>query len=213
MKAKLEIVSGFLGSGKTSFINSYLNTDVCIGKEILIILLEKGKSDIRGDLGNIKIKYLEEINKLKEILLKEIKSKEYFKVIIEFNGTVKLSIIGEMFKDKEIRKNFSFYGNYYIGDCKNLDIYLRNLGEIIIPFIQSSKLIILNNLTLLDKKKQEELINDIKEINITAPIIFINDLSNLDLDIKNSIYFKEDKLIKKVKSLLVKRRILYDKMG
>ena len=213
MKAKLEIVSGFLGSGKTSFINSYLNTDVCIGKEILIILLEKGKSDIRGDLGNIKIKYLEEINKLKEILLKEIKSKEYFKVIIEFNGTVKLSIIGEMFKDKEIRKNFSFYGNYYIGDCKNLDIYLRNLGEIIIPFIQSSKLIILNNLTLLDKTKQKKLINDIKEINITAPIIFINDLSNLDLDIKNSIYFKEDKLIKKVKSLLVKRRILYDKMG
>lgn len=213
MKAKLEIVSGFLGSGKTSFINSYLNTDVCIGKEILIILLEKGKSDIRGDLGNIKIKYLEEINKLKEILLKEIKCKEYFKVIIEFNGTVKLSIIGEMFKDKEIRKNFSFYGNYYIGDCKNLDIYLRNLGEIIIPFIQSSKLIILNNLTLLDKTKQKKLINDIKEINITAPIIFINDLSNLDLDIKNSIYFKEDKLIKKVKSLLVKRRILYDKMG
>ena len=213
MKAKLEIVSGFLGSGKTSFINSYLNTDVCIGKEILIILLEKGKSDIRGDLGNIKIKYLEEINKLKEILLKEIKSKEYFKVIIEFNGTVKLSIIGEMFKDKEIRKNFSFYGNYYIGDCKNLDIYLRNLGEIIIPFIQSSKLIILNNLTLLDKIQQKKLINDIKEINITAPIIFINDLSNLDLDIKNSIYFKEDKLIKKVKSLLVKRRILYDKMG
>lgn len=213
MKAKLEIVSGFLGSGKTSFINSYLNTDVCIGKEILIILLEKGKSDIRGDLGNIKIKYLEEINKLKEILLKEIKCKEYFKVIIEFNGTAKLSVIGEMFQDKEIRKNFSFYGNYYIGDCKNLDIYLKNLGEIIIPFIQSSKLIILNNLTLLDKIQQKKLINDIKEINITAPIIFINNLYNLDLDIKNSIYFKEDKLIKKVKSLLVKRRILYDKMG
>lgn len=66
MKVKLEIVSGFLGAGKTSFINSYLNTDLFIEKETLIILLEKGISDIRRDLQNIKIIYLEEINKLKK---------------------------------------------------------------------------------------------------------------------------------------------------
>lgn len=28
MKSKLEIITGFLGSGKTSFINSYLNTEI-----------------------------------------------------------------------------------------------------------------------------------------------------------------------------------------
>ena len=29
MKCKLEIVTGFLGSGKTSFINSYIKTEIC----------------------------------------------------------------------------------------------------------------------------------------------------------------------------------------
>lgn len=205
MKAKLEIVSGFLGAGKTSFINSYLNTDLCIEKEILIILLEKGISDIRRDLENIKIVYLEEVNKLKEVLLKESKDNKYSRVIIEFNGILNLSIIGEIFKDKEIRKNFSFYGSYYVGDSRNLGIYLKNLGEIIIPFIQSSKLIILNNLSSLDEVKQKELIKDVKDINIIAPIIFFNNVSNLDLDITDSKYFKEDKIIKKVKSLIVKK--------
>lgn len=205
MKVKLEIVSGFLGAGKTSFINSYLNTDFCIRKEILIILLEKGISDIRRDFGNIKSVYLEDGSKLKEVLLKEIKNNKYSRVIIEFNGTLNLSIIGEIFKDKEIRKKFSFYGSYYVGDSRSLGIYLKNLGEIIIPFIQSSKLIILNNLSSLDELKQEELIKDVKDINITAPIIFFNDVSNFDLGIRSSRYFKEEELIKKVKAILVKK--------
>ena len=205
MKVKLEIVSGFLGAGKTSFIISYLNTDFCIRKEILIILLEKGISDIRRDFGNIKSVYLEDGSKLKEVLLKEIKNNKYSRVIIEFNGTLNLSIIGEIFKDKEIRKKFSFYGSYYVGDSRSLGIYLKNLGEIIIPFIQSSKLIILNNLSSLDELKQEELIKDVKDINITAPIIFFNDVSNFDLGIRSSRYFKEEELIKKVKAILVKK--------
>jgi len=205
MKVKLEIVSGFLGAGKTSFINSYLNTDLCIEKETLIILLEKGISDIRRDLQNIKIIYLEEINKLKKILLKEINENKYSRVIIEFNGTLNLSIIGEIFKDKEIRKKISFYGSYYVGDSRNLDIYLKNLGEIIIPFIQSSKLIILNNLSLSDEIKQKELIKDIKDINTVAPIILFYDISNFDFDIRSSRYFKKEKIIKKFKALLVKK--------
>ncbi|MGG7144313.1 GTP-binding protein [Clostridium nigeriense] len=205
MKVKLEIVSGFLGSGKTSFINSYLNTEICIEKEILIILLEKGISNIRRDLQNVKIVYLEEINTLKEVLFKEIKGNEYNRIIIEFNGTLNLNIIGEIFKDKEVRKKISFYGSYYIGDSRNLDVYLKNLGEIIIPFIQSSKLIILNNLSLLDKIRQKELIKDIKDINTVAPIILFYDTSNFDFDIRSSRYFKEEKIIKRFKSLLAKK--------
>ena len=65
MKIKLEIVTGFLGSGKTSFINSYLDTDMCLEENILIILLEKGIKDIRDDLKNIKVIYLEYIENLK----------------------------------------------------------------------------------------------------------------------------------------------------
>ena len=77
MKAKLEIVSGFLGSGKSSFINAYLNTEVCLKKDILIILLENGLTPIRSGLENIKEIYIEDIDNLKKILLKETIKKNY----------------------------------------------------------------------------------------------------------------------------------------
>lgn len=208
MKAKLEVVSGFLGSGKTSFINAYLNTEVCFEKEILIILLEKGIGSIRSDLKNVKVIYIEDIEKLKDQLLKEVIEKEYSKVIIEFNGTSSLNLIGKIFKDKLVRKKISFYGNYYIGDSKNLKIYLKNLGEIIIPFIQSSKLIILNNLSLLQMKEQKELIKSIEDINLTAPIILSQSLSTLDTEMKLSKYFREDTSIKKLKSLIYKKEVV-----
>ena len=206
MKTKLEIVTGFLGSGKTSFINSYLDTDICLEENILIVLLEKGVQDIREDLKHIKVIYLESIENLKDILLKEAKNAEYSKIIVEFNGTTDLSLIGEVFKDKEVKKRIDFYGNYYIGDCKNLLVYLKNISEIIIPFIQSSKLIILNNLDNLESNKQKELLNNIENINQTAPILCVKSLITVE-DLKLSKYFRKSILLKKIKKLLYKKEV------
>lgn len=208
MKAKLEIVSGFLGSGKTSFINAYVNTEICLGKDILIILLEEGIKGINSNSKNIKVIYLEKIEALKELLLKEMAKKQYSRIILEFNGTINLSIIGKIFEDKEIRKGFNFYGNYYVGDSKNLKAYLKNLGEIIIPFIQSSKLIILNNLSLISFDEQKEVIKYIEEINRTAPILFSKSLDTLEEEVISSKYFKEVASIKKIKSMIYKREIV-----
>lgn len=208
MKVKFEIISGFLNSGKTSFINAYLNTEICLERDILIILLEEGVKSIRRDFKNIKVIYLEDIDGLKDLLLKEIIKKEYSRVIIEFNGTMNLSVIGKVFQDIEIRKRFNFYGNYYIGDSRNLKVYLKNLGEIIIPFIQSSKLIILNNLSVLSLNKQKDLIKSIENINSTAPILISSSLDTLEEDIKLSKYFKEGTAIKKIKSMIYKKEVV-----
>lgn len=151
---------------------------------------------------------MEDIDKLKELLLKEIIKKEYSRVIIEFNGTMNLSAISKVLQDIEIRKKFNFYGNYYIGDSKNLKVYLKNLGEIIIPFIQSSKLIILNNYSLLSLDNQKDLIKFIENINTTAPILISKSLDNLEEDIKLSKYFKEGTAIKKIKAMIYKKEIV-----
>ena len=208
MKTKIEIVSGFLGSGKTSFINSYLDTDICLEEKILVILLEKGVQNIRNDLNNIKVIYINKLEELKDTLLIEAKKQGYEKVIIEFNGTSNLSLVGEIFKDKQVRKSFNFYGSYYIGDSKNLDIYIKNLGELIIPFIQSSKLIILNNFYLLQVEKQKILIKNIEDINSIAPILLSKNIDNLQKELKLSKYFKDGMSIKKIKSLINKKEVV-----
>lgn len=215
MKTRVEIVSGFLGSGKTSFINSYLDTEVCANRDILIVLLEKGITEIQNKEKNIEVICLEKTEDLKEVLINKISKKKYYKVIVEYNGTEKLSLIGEIFKDKYVKNKYNFYGNYYIGNSNNLMIYLRNMGEIIVPFIKSSKLIVLNNIDLLDKKKQIELIKEVEEINNTAPIILSSSINKLSFDLKSSKYFKEWEFLKGINALFNRRgeKRLYDKMG
>ena len=46
MRVKIDIVSGFLGSGKTTAINGLISSDVCSKKNILIVLCEDGEAEI-----------------------------------------------------------------------------------------------------------------------------------------------------------------------
>ena len=204
MRTKLEIITGFLGSGKSIFINEYIKTDLCKNKKMLVILLEDGLSKIHEN-ENIKIKYLKTIEDLREHLISE---KEYFeKNIIEFNGTMDLKELGEALNEKSIRKKYNFYGSIFVGECSTLYYYLMNLGELIIPFIQDSKIIVLNNMKL---NKNENLTNMIESLNLNSPIVKSDYIGNLEEDLKNNRYFKEDKIIKIIKS---KRELIYGKMG
>lgn len=202
MKTKLEVITGFLGSGKTIFINEYIKTDLCKNEKILIILLEDGMSKINKN-ENIKIKYLKTIEEVKEYLMDE--KDIYNKVIIEFNGTMNLIELGKIFKDKKVSKSYNFYGSIFVGDGSTLYYYLMNLGELIIPFIQDSKIIILNNIKL-----NENLVNIVENINLNAPIVKSDYIDKLGEDLKENKYFKENKLIKIIRS---KRELLYGKMG
>lgn len=204
MKCKLEIVSGFLGSGKTSFINSYLTAEICKDENILVILLEKGAKDVISSLNCVHTVCLRDSKYLKETILDKVKENNYAKLIIEFNGTYDLNIISTLINDREVSKVVNFYGNYYIGDASTLEIYLRNMGEILVPFIQSSKLIVLNNLNLVDKGKKSTLIKIIENINFTAPIIYSESIDVLDSDLKSSSYFKKGLLSRKLSTLFKK---------
>ena len=204
MRTKLEVITGFLGSGKTIFINEYIKTDLCKNEKILIILLENGLSKINKN-ENIKTKYLKNIEEIKEYLIDE--KGTYNKIIIEFNGTMNLIELGKIFKDKKISKRYNFYGSIFVGEGSTLSYYLINLSELIIPFIQDSKIIILNNIKL---NKNENLVNIIENINLNAPIVKSNYIDKLGEDLKENKYFKKNKLIKIIKS---KRELLYGKMG
>lgn len=197
MKYKLEIVTGFLGSGKTTFINSYIKTDICRNERLLIILLEMGNKKVDSSVKSI---YLKEIDELKDIIIKNNKNNVYNRIIIEVNGTMPLIKIGNLLRDKNIKKKINFYGNYFLGNCENLDVYIRNMGELIIPFLQSSKLILLNNINKIDKERKKTLIKTVENINLTAPILLIDSIERLDEDLQLNKYFKHafiDKLFNK----------------
>jgi G3E family GTPase len=196
MKCKLEIVTGFLGSGKTSFINSYTKTDCCKNEKLLVILLENGNEKINKNINAI---YLREVDKLEELIIKKLKEESLNKIIIEVNGTIPLEQIGNVVKDKSFNKKINFYGNYFVGDFKNLNIYIKNMGELIIPLIQSSKIIILNNAEIIEEKRKNSLIKELQNINLTAPIVMSKNIEKLDSELLNNIYFKDGLIDRVVK--------------
>ncbi|VYU40142.1 hypothetical protein [Clostridium tertium] len=200
MKIKLEFVFGFLGSGKSNFINSYLESGICEDEKILIILLEKGNTIIK-EISNNKVIYIEDIKYLKEIIIRELGTSTFDRIIVEYNGTLSVDIISDICNDKSVKKYIEFYGGYFIGDAKDMIVYIKNIGEIIIPFIQGSKILIINNMELISKEKGDEIINLIKEINTNSPIITIPSISDMDTMIKNSKYFKRNLFFESLKSL------------
>ena len=70
MNIKVEIVIGFLSSGKTSFINSMLRSEEIQNETIVVIQDEFGKCEIDPDLNNEK--YQEKIIVIKNEEDKEI---------------------------------------------------------------------------------------------------------------------------------------------
>ena len=63
MKSRIEIITGFLGSGKTSFINAYINTFKEEDRPY-VIYLEKGNSNINKICNQSYVKSLEEFEEL-----------------------------------------------------------------------------------------------------------------------------------------------------
>ena len=193
MKIKVELVTGFLESGKTAFINSYLNTDICKNNKILVVIFEKGNKKIENP--NYEVLYLKEIEELKEIINSNLRDKVN-KIIIEYNGTESLEKISCFVNSEKFKEDFEFYGNYFVCNSKNIGNYIKNLGEIILPFIQTSKLMILNNIEDLEKEELENTIKILKEVNITAPVVLSKNIITLKEDLKKSSFFKITKIEK-----------------
>ena len=76
MKIHIEIVTGFLGAGKTSFINSLLSETQVEGEKVLIFQLEHGEKKVLQSTNTnyfVKVKELNEVKDLKEEMIYSIK--------------------------------------------------------------------------------------------------------------------------------------------
>lgn len=197
MKSKVEIVTGFLGSGKTSFIKSYINTFNEEDKPY-IIYLEKGNNNLENYK---RASYVRTLEELEDIFEKDevINSKN---ILIEHNGTIELKKISDILLKNKIKKRINFYGVYFVGNYKNLNSVIRNIGEIIIPFIQSSKLLILTNYKNVKDEERYKVLDIIKEINLKGQIIEVSSLDNIEEEIKRSKYFKNFAINKFIKGII-----------
>ncbi len=180
MAVKIDIVSGFLGAGKTTLIKKLLKEK--LGSEkVVIIENEFGEIGIDGGIlrdSGIEIK---EINSgciccslvgdfstaLKEVLKKYTPDR----IIIEPSGVGKLS--GVLEACGKIEKQADAGANMCIAvvDAVKYIIYVNNFGEFFEDQLKNAKTIILSRTQMMGQDKLTKVVSDIQKRNPKANIV------------------------------------------
>ena len=174
-KTKVDIVSGFLGAGKTTFIKKLIG-EAIQGEQTVLIENEFGEIGIDGGFlkdSGIEIKEMNSgciccslagdfATSLKEILTKFKPDR----IIIEPSGVGKLSDVMKAVADVE--EELEVEHNCAVKKCK---MYMKNFGEFFNNQIQFAGTIILSRADIADQKKIDEAVALIRNVNPTATII------------------------------------------
>ena len=179
-KTKVDIISGFLGAGKTTFIKKLL-AEALSGEKVVLIENEFGEIGIDGGFlkdSGIEVREMNSgciccslvgdfASSLKEILTKYTPDR----IIIEPSGVGKLSDVMRAVADVEEELPVAGNSAVTLVDVKKAKLYIKNFGEFFNNQVQYAKTIVLSRTDVADQKKIDEAIQLIREINKDATII------------------------------------------
>lgn len=178
MNIKVEIVLGFLESGKTSFINYMLKSDEFKNETILVIQDEFGKSEIKADFNNSKLNnkiIVISTDRNNDVTENNIKKfiQEYSpdRIFIEVNGMKNPNTIIDIFNGKSIKKLCKIDDIINVIDIKKFSILFRNMKGILASHIFNSNTMVLNNVNMITKKEYKNIIKEIRNINETVRLL------------------------------------------
>ena len=174
---KIDIISGFLGAGKTTLIQKLIK-EVYAGKKVVLVENEFGEIGIDGgflkDAGIV----VNEINSgcicctlqgdFRNALQEVVKKYDPDHIIIEPSGVGKLSDILAVVKDVEGLQLNSYST---VVDAKRCEIYHKNFKEFFDDQISTAACVILSRTQLVDEETLQKDITIIRELNHDARII------------------------------------------
>ena len=177
---KIDIISGFLGAGKTTFIKKLLKEAIA-GEKVVLIENEFGEIGIDG--GFLKDSGIEirEMNSgciccslvgdfgrsLNEVLTKYTPDR----VIIEPSGVGKLSDVMKAVCDVAGEIDVVLNGSVTVVDAQKCKMYVKNFGEFFNNQIESAGTIVLSRTDVADADKVAQCVEMIREKNPKAAIV------------------------------------------
>lgn len=177
---KVDIISGFLGSGKTTLIKKLLNE--CLQDEnVVIIENEYGEVGIDGSVlrsDNITIKEITSgciccsISKDFRSAIREIISTyNPDRIIIEPSGVAKLSQIVKEISSEVANKNIVINIKITVVDSVNFEQYIDNFGEFFVDQIQYAKTVMLSKTDQISNAQLMQVFKAVRKLNPNCPII------------------------------------------
>lgn len=177
---KIDIISGFLGAGKTTLIKKLIKEEL-YKEKVAIIENEYGEVGIDGNLlrkENIEVKEITSgcicctiTGDFKKAILDIIKEYRPERIIIEPSGVAKLSqVLTSIISDSAI-KGARINMKIAVVDIQNLDMYIKNFGGFYINQIVNAKTIILSRTQYSNIKELTYASMAIKKLNPNCSII------------------------------------------
>lgn len=210
---KIDIISGFLGAGKTTFIKKLLQEAIA-GEQVVLIENEFGEIGIDG--GFLKDSGIEirEMNSgciccslvgdfgesLKEVLTKY----QPDRVIIEPSGVGKLSDVMKAVADVASQLEVVLNSAVTIVDAQKCKMYRKNFGEFFNNQIENAGTVVLSRTDIASSDKVDQAVDIIRELNPEAAVVTtpFGELSGKQLmDIIEKPDTMEEDLMSEVKSL------------
>ncbi|MGL4654924.1 MAG: GTP-binding protein [Sarcina sp.] len=182
-KCSVDLVTGFLSAGKTSFINSFVNKTLK-REELIIVQCEDGKNSIDEKVCskfNVNLKRFASNNELtEERLIRMAKFYKPERLIIECNGIEDVNNLVKIFNLPKLRAYFKLTGVISILDCVTFNMLIKNLGHLIVPCVEKSDLIILNKSDQISNELLERNLGIVQNLNTHAHILVASDKEDLE---------------------------------
>lgn len=195
-KIDIEIVTGFLGAGKTTFINALLGNTLSQGERVLIFQNEIGEKSIENKYISSGQVALENV-----ISMDMIESYKPHRIIIEHNGAILLQELLDVLNQDKIRSTCSISTIFNILDAESFELYLSNMESFIFPPLYNSNLIIMNNFKGMYKEDQARIKEKVEKINSHAVILGIKDINWLEEELLKAHIFR-NRDFKNIKTIM-----------
>ena len=179
-KTKIDIISGFLGAGKTTLIKKLLK-DAFQGEQVVLIENEFGEIGIDGGFlieAGIQIREMNSGCICCSLVgdfgasLKEVLSKYHpDRILIEPSGVGKLSDVIKAVQGVEEETGLVLNSYTTVVDAKKCKMYMRNFGEFFNNQVEYAGAIIMSRTDIVDEAKAQAALELLREINAKAAII------------------------------------------
>lgn len=177
---KVDIISGFLGAGKTTFIKKLIE-EVFQGEKLVLIENEFGEIGIDGGFlkdAGVEITEMNSgcicctlVGDFSMALQQVLADYKPDRVIIEPSGVGKLSDVVKAIEGVKDEADIEIDGRITVVDGKKAKIYLKNFGEFFSNQVEHASTIVISRTQMMTDEKIEECVHLLRDKNREAAVI------------------------------------------